>query len=137
MTRYSLVLTGFLLAAPCPALADAASVEIEVQGAQAMAHKTVQTDGSMTGGHLAGLPPRLYRDSGQMEPQALERLLALLADLPPCEASPRTAPPLRRLVVVDQSGSRCPFTTAGDPPFAHPGLENAFHLIAQQRVGGW
>ncbi|WP_078789498.1 hypothetical protein [Trichlorobacter thiogenes] len=120
------------------------SITIESVGRDGRAHKTVLADGTLSGGHLSGMPPRIYRNEGRMPADQLAQLsnlMQLAAELLPNDQQPQhgqTAPTsYRRLTVVRQGKPDCSCTASGETRFAPELLEQIYTLLAAQKVGGW
>lgn len=143
----TLRLCAYLVAAticlPSTAPADAEStfqsITIESVGAAGRAHKTVESNSQTNGGHLSGMPPRIFRNEGIMTAEDREELQRLLKLLPPDVAGQDTsAPPSYRAVaIVAADGRTIRFLAPGSTAFEIPALEDIYRLLAGQRVGGW
>lgn len=119
------------------------SITIESAGGDGRAYKTVMADGSMTGGHISGMPPRIYRSEGSLPPEQLAELQSMLLQLtqdstavsPP---APETAPSSYRSISIIWDAERTQRgVSVGSNKFALPLLEQIYGLISHQRTGGW
>lgn len=132
-----LMLVGLFALGGCATAPEWQSVSVDSFGKGGSAHKTVNADGSMTGGHLSGdVPPRFYRDSGRMAEADVEKLEALLARLPAGDGKPRPAAG-STISITAKDGATHTFAAASGERFGNEDVSELYGLVARQRVGGW
>lgn len=119
------------------------SVSVESVGRDGRAHKTVTTDGSMSGGHMSGdMPPRIYRSEGRMPEQELVQLNELIRrkDTTPFPDKPEgtaSSSSYRKLGITRKDKADLSFVASGETRFDLKLLEQIYTLLAAQKVGGW